>query len=71
MTVHLKIRDVFDGFIWKQECIPVGCVPLARNRTRGGRGQRPSLGQRPPGRDHPPWTETPLDRDPLDRGPPL
>ena len=43
--------------IYLQECIPVGCVPPARNRM--GRG---SPQETPWDRD-PPWTETPLDRD--------
>ena len=38
----------------KQECIPVGCVPLARNRTDGVSLTKTQ------------WIETPLDRDPLD-----
>ena len=45
--------------IIKQECIPVGCVLPARYRT-GGLLDRDR-----------PWTETPLERLPLDRDPPL
>ena len=49
----------------EQECIPVGCVPPARNRTAvGGLPDRDPPGQRPP------WMETPLDRDPPGWRPP-
>ena len=41
----------------KQECIPVGCVPLERNHTDGVFLTKNQ------------WIETPLDRDPLDRDP--
>ena len=44
------------GHSFKQECIPVGCVPPALYCTGGL-----------PDRDPPAWTETLLDRDPLNR----
>ena len=47
--------------IWKQKCIPVGCLPPARYRTGG---------LCLPYRDSP-WTETSLDRDPLGQRPPI
>ena len=43
---------------FKQECIPVGCVPPAHYRGGGSFVRGVSL------------TETPLDRDSLDRDPP-
>ena len=51
-----------------KECIPVGCVPLARNRTEDPPEQRTLWSETPLDRDLP-WTETPLDWDPQDRDP--
>ena len=39
----------------KQECIPVGCVPLAAVVFRGVLHQAPP----PPETRHPPWDQTP------------
>ena len=47
----------------QQECIPAGCVPPTRYRTKGGRGR--GLPNRDPLDRDLPWTETlPLDREP-------
>ena len=58
---------------YKQECIPVGCVPPTRYRTGGGLPNRnPPLDRDPPVRD--PRSETPLlDKDPtpVDRETPV
>ena len=45
---------------YKQECIPVGCAPPARNRIGGLPRQRPPARQRPPSLDRDPPS---LDRD--------
>ena len=64
----------------KHECIAVGCIPPARYRMGGfcpgwspgyrnprteTNLDRDASGQRPPLDKDLPWTETPLDRDPL------
>ena len=61
---------------WKQQCIPAGCVLPARYCTEDLPDRKPPLTensrerdpprQRSPGQ-RPPWTETHLDRDLLDR----
>ena len=74
-TTTYYLAKHFPKPAWKQECIPVGCVPPARNHTVGGLPDRDPPGQKPPPKQRPPWTETPLDRDPprqrpsLDRDP--
>ena len=68
MCVKEKTKNNF-----KQECIPIGCVPPASNRM-GGLLDRDPPGQRvpwteiPPGQ-RPPWTETPPVQRPPDRDP--
>ena len=79
---HILSYLLFCTFLYfKQECIPVGCIPPTCYHTggslwqrppgqrpleRGPPGQRPS-GQRLPGQ-RPPWIET-CDKDHLDRDP--
>ena len=43
--------------------VPTGCAPP---RSANAPGQRPPMDRYPPGQI-PPWTETPMDRYPLDR----
>ena len=71
---HAEVRD--DNFNI-QECIPVGCVPPACNRTVVVESP---WTETPPGQRHPrtdtpfwtetPWTETLWTETPLDRDPP-
>ena len=61
LPFHLLWKEVI--LFLPQECIPVGCVPPARNRT--GVSLRFIIRQqRPPGQRPFAWTETPPDREP-------
>ena len=63
LLFHLLWKEVI--LFLQQECIPVGCVPPARSRTRGSSWGSFIVRQQRSPRQRLPWTETPpLDRDP-------
>ena len=70
-VITLSGADLRKNTYYKQECIPVGCVPPARNRTAsvgGGSSLTETPWTETPPR--PPWTETSPKQKPLDRDPP-